>query len=101
MLLATTTNSEECANTIKRIGIIGGGAAGLATARAFLRANTTNQWEDVKSVEDGANNNVQFDVTVLETRDSIGGVWKYDEDDEAASSTRSAPVVFYFYALAL
>lgn len=50
----------------KKIGIIGGGAAGLATARAFLRENEHNQ-------------NTQYDVTVLESRDSIGGIWKYED----------------------
>ena len=54
----------------KRIGIIGGGASGLATARSFLRAN--NQPNP---------NGVQFEVTVLETSKSIGGIWKYDEDE--------------------
>ena len=55
---------------IKKIGIIGGGASGLATARSFLRAN--NQPNP---------NGVQFEVTVLETRKSIGGIWQYDEDE--------------------
>ena len=50
----------------KRVGIIGGGAAGLATARAFLRENELNQ-------------NTEYDVTVLESRDSIGGIWKYED----------------------
>ncbi|KAK1740157.1 flavin-containing monooxygenase [Skeletonema marinoi] len=58
-------NGEECIQT-KKVGIIGGGAAGLATARAFLRENELNQ-------------NTQYDVTVLESRDSIGGIWKYED----------------------
>lgn len=59
-------NNQEDDKSIKRIGIIGGGAAGLATARAFLHAN------------DAKHAHVQFEVTVLEARPSIGGVWKYD-----------------------
>ena len=61
-------------SVLVRIGIIGGGAAGLAAARAFLRAN--------KGGGDGStatNDGVRFEVTLLEARDSIGGIWKYEE----------------------
>ena len=58
------------------IGVIGGGAAGLATARAFLRSN-------------GESNTI-FDVTVFESRMNPGGVWKYDE--EASGEKKSRPM---------
>ncbi len=61
-----TLSSISMSMETKKIGIIGGGAAGLATARAFLRENEHNQ-------------NTQYDVTVLESRDSIGGIWKYED----------------------
>ncbi|KAL9185766.1 hypothetical protein ACHAXT_003543 [Thalassiosira profunda] len=75
---SASTNGEI--PQIKRIGIIGGGAAGLAAARAFLRANQSAE-------QQGAKTKVQFDVTVLESRNSIGGVWKYD-DEEASIKSR-------------
>jgi hypothetical protein len=55
-------------NDVVRMGIIGGGAAGLAAARAFLRANA----------RDGG---LRFKVTMLEARDYVGGIWKYDKDE--------------------
>ncbi|KAL7533070.1 hypothetical protein ACHAXR_005022 [Thalassiosira sp. AJA248-18] len=80
-MMSTTKNNGEGAN-IKRIGIIGGGAAGLASARAFLRANQPDQRE-------GTRRNVQFEVTVLETRNSIGGIWEYEDESK---STKSRPM---------
>ena len=62
-------NKEEIIQT-KKIGIIGGGAAGLATARAFLRENESNH-------------NTNYHVTVFESRDSIGGIWKYEDQTNA------------------
>lgn len=56
------------------MGIIGGGAAGLATARAFLRVNE----------EEGS---IRFVVTVLEARDCIGGIWNYN--NAAPTSTNA------------
>ncbi|KAL7561580.1 hypothetical protein ACA910_004173 [Epithemia clementina (nom. ined.)] len=50
-----------------RIAIIGGGAAGLACARAFGRR------EDVASSS--------WSTTVLEMDEGIGGVWNYREQD--------------------
>lgn len=74
MSMSTNANGNgECIRT-KKVGIIGGGAAGLATARAFLRENERNQ-------------NTNYDVTVLESRDSIGGIWKY-EDQTATQKNR-------------
>ena len=70
MSMSTNSNGNgECIRT-KKVGIIGGGAAGLATARAFLRENELNQ-------------NTQYDVTVLESRDSIGGIWKYEDQTKS------------------
>eukprot|EP00580_Thalassiosira_gravida_P001067 CAMPEP_0201603364 /NCGR_PEP_ID=MMETSP0492-20130828/3825_1 /ASSEMBLY_ACC=CAM_ASM_000837 /TAXON_ID=420259 /ORGANISM="Thalassiosira gravida, Strain GMp14c1" /LENGTH=510 /DNA_ID=CAMNT_0048067121 /DNA_START=233 /DNA_END=1765 /DNA_ORIENTATION=+ len=76
--MSSSINNGEGAN-IKRIGIIGGGAAGLATARAFLRANNNNDDDDDEGTKQ--KKKVQFEVTVLETRNSVGGIWKYDDDD--------------------
>lgn len=56
------------------MGIIGGGAAGLATARTFLRANE----------EEGS---IRFVVTVLEARDCIGGIWNYHNNNINPAST--------------
>jgi hypothetical protein len=64
---------------IRHIGIIGGGASGLATARSFLRAN------------DGLDG-VRFEVTVLESRDTIGGIWKYEKNDEDENESKSRPM---------
>ena len=75
---ATNTANGE-GQIVKRIGIIGGGAAGLATARSFLRVNEEQS------------NGVIFDVTVLETLNCIGGVWKY-EDDETKQQSKSRPM---------
>lgn len=58
------------------IGVIGGGAAGLATARAFLRSNEES--------------NAIFDVTIFESRMNPGGVWKYDEG--ASGEKKSRPM---------
>lgn len=62
---------------IMRVGIIGGGVAGLATARAFLRAN-------MKEGDGGQGVRRLFEVTVLEARDTIGGIWNYDANDASA-----------------
>ncbi len=62
-------------NDVVRMGIIGGGAAGLAAARAFLRANARDS-------------GLRFEVTVLEARDYIGGIWKYDEDNALPPTRR-------------
>ena len=51
----------------KEVAIIGAGAAGLATARAFLANNNNN------------NNNVQFKVSIFESRTRPGGIWDYHE----------------------
>jgi len=83
-LAATATNGEESSNCIQRIGIIGGGAAGLATARAFLRAN------DAAATQNGDKNQQQFEVTVFETRHSIGGIWKYDEQSSTAKDGKKS-----------
>lgn len=53
----------------KRICIIGGGASGLATARAFLRQN-------------------KYHVVLYEWSDGIGGVWNY----RAAPSKKNKPM---------
>lgn len=68
LAMSMSTNSNGSGERIqtKKVGIIGGGAAGLATARAFLRENEHNQ-------------NTKYDVTVLESRDSIGGIWRYED----------------------
>ncbi|KAL7533638.1 hypothetical protein ACHAWF_004567 [Thalassiosira exigua] len=71
-----SATSGEGGADVKRIGIIGGGAAGLATARAFLRSNRSDR-------------DVRFEVTVLESRDCVGGIWKYDDDEE---SKRTRPM---------
>jgi hypothetical protein len=75
---------------IVRIGIIGGGAAGLAAARAFLRANEGGGWK--WSTADAAattarDDGVRFEVTVLEARDSVGGIWKYEGGGDSSSGT--------------
>jgi len=63
-----------------RIGIIGGGAAGLAAARAFLRANEEGgDGSTATSTSTRNDAGVRFEVTLLEARDSIGGIWKYEE----------------------
>lgn len=78
MSMSTNSNGNgECIRT-KKIGIIGGGAAGLATARAFLRENEHNQ-------------NTQYDVTVLESRHSIGGIWRY-EDQTTKTEKKNRPM---------
>ncbi|EED86991.1 predicted protein [Thalassiosira pseudonana CCMP1335] len=64
----------------KKVAIIGGGAAGLATARAFLRANG-----EMKS----STPQLEFEVSVFESRRSVGGIWDYG-DDGYASETKEA-----------
>ena len=64
---SNNNNNREYVQT-KKVGIIGGGAAGLAAVRAFLLENERN------------NQNNQYDVTVLESRDSIGGIWRYEDE---------------------
>ncbi|KAG7402321.1 Flavin-containing monooxygenase FMO GS-OX1 [Phytophthora boehmeriae] len=51
---------------VKRVGIIGGGAAGIITAKCLRE--------------------VGHDVVVFEKAGNVGGVWKYDESADAASS---------------
>ena len=58
-----------------RVGIIGGGAAGLATARAFLRAN-----------EEDCGGRIRFEVTVFESRHFIGGIWNYNNNPPSTST---------------
>lgn len=67
-----SNSNGECVPP-KKVGVIGGGAAGLATARAFLRENDRNQ-------------NNQYDVTVFESRDSIGGIWKYEDQTKSGKN---------------
>mmetsp|Transcript_5829 Transcript_5829/g.8950 ORF Transcript_5829/g.8950 Transcript_5829/m.8950 type:complete len:103 (+) Transcript_5829:103-411(+) len=43
MSMSTNSNGNGESIQTKKVGIIGGGAAGLATARAFLRENELNQ----------------------------------------------------------
>ena len=75
--MSATNNGDT--TTIQQIGIIGGGAAGLAAARAFLSANSNKSHD------------VQFEVTILEARNAIGGIWKYeDETNEMSSSTSTS-----------
>ncbi|KAL3783812.1 hypothetical protein ACHAW5_003208 [Stephanodiscus triporus] len=72
---STAAAQRKASSIVVRIGIIGGGAAGLAATRAFLRANEERD-------------DVRFDVTTLEARDSVGGIWSYDEDDPSAETRR-------------
>ncbi|KAL7520039.1 hypothetical protein ACHAWX_005180 [Stephanocyclus meneghinianus] len=58
----------------KQIAVIGAGAAGLAAARAFLRRSDRDR--------------VRFEVTVLERRPSVGGIWDRDEPSSSSSSKR-------------
>jgi hypothetical protein len=67
--LRMTSNSHEEA---KQVAIIGAGAAGLAAARAFLRANESSS--------------VKFEVSVFESRQSIGGIWDYGSTKSAVSN---------------
>jgi len=68
--LSASMNNGDINCNIQKIGIIGGGAAGLATARQFLKANEYNN-----------PNSVKFEVTILESRNEVGGIWKYEEDE--------------------
>ncbi len=65
-------------NDVVRMGIIRGGAAGLAAARAFLRANA----------RDGG---LCFKVTMLEARDYVGGIRKYDKDECSSANKMGRP----------
>jgi hypothetical protein len=65
-------------NNVMRMGMIGGGAAGLAAARAFLRANA----------RDGG---LRFKVTVLEVRDYVGRIWEYDKDECSSADKTGRP----------
>ncbi|KAF4322358.1 hypothetical protein BBO99_00000049 [Phytophthora kernoviae] len=51
---------------VKRVGIIGGGAAGIITAKCLRE--------------------VGHEVVVFEKAGNVGGVWKYDESADATSS---------------
>jgi cation diffusion facilitator CzcD-associated flavoprotein CzcO len=82
------TNREKENVTIKRIGIIGGGAAGLAAARAFLHAN--DRIVESENRAQCTNPHVHFEVTVLEARNSIGGIWKYESSN--CDSRKSRPM---------
>eukprot|EP00956_Cyclotella_meneghiniana_P023713 scaffold46697_cov72-Cyclotella_meneghiniana.AAC.2 len=57
----------------KHIAIIGSGAAGLATARAFLASN---------------NPETKFQVDVFESRHRSGGIWDYSNIDVNGKKTR-------------
>jgi len=52
--------------TTKKVAIIGGGAAGLCTARHLLHGYE----------------NVNVDIVIFESRSSIGGTWVYEEIDK-------------------
>ena len=56
-------NNDEDEKKKKKVAIIGAGAAGLATAKKFMEYPN------------------QFEITILEQRSSLGGVWKYNDDD--------------------
>jgi hypothetical protein len=75
-------------NTVVRIGIIGGGAAGLAAARAFLRANEEGGGGRRSAATAGRDGGVRFEVTVLEARDSVGGIWKYEEGSDSPTEKK-------------
>lgn len=85
------TNGEEEDVTIKRIGIIGGGAAGLAAARAFIHAN--DRIVESENRAECTNPHVHFEVTVLEARNSIGGIWKYEPSNcDSRGKIKSRPM---------
>ena len=82
-----SSNHLDGVATTKRIGIIGGGAAGLAAARAFLRTN--DRIAESKQTSQCNNAHVHFEVIVFESRNSIGGIWKYEP---TKSETKSRPM---------
>jgi thioredoxin reductase len=63
-----------------RIAIIGGGAAGLAAARALSRPRTTAAVADADSA-------IQLDVLERD-ENSIGGVWNYQSSSQHTAKTR-------------
>eukprot|EP00804_Cyclotella_cryptica_P030942 CCRYP_019609-RA/>CCRYP_019609-RA protein AED:0.25 eAED:0.25 QI:87/1/1/1/1/1/2/424/586 len=71
----------------KQIAIIGAGAAGLAAARAFLRRLD----DDINHNGDDDNPRIDFQVSVLEMRSSLGGIWDYDETG-GRKHTKSRPM---------
>lgn len=63
---------SSSATDTKHVAIIGAGAAGLATARAFL-AN---------------NQEINFQVSVFESRNRAGGIWDYSNSDDNGKKAR-------------
>ena len=57
----------------KQVAIIGAGAAGLATARAFLTNSSSN---------------IKFDVSVFESRTRTGGIWDYESTINGSEKRR-------------
>jgi len=80
-----------------KIAVIGGGAAGLASARACLRANQLlSQSSKLQNNDDERDDdeNDMLEVTIFESRRSFGGIWRYDDasDEGKRMKTKDRPM---------
>eukprot|EP00569_Conticribra_weissflogii_P000633 CAMPEP_0171354408 /NCGR_PEP_ID=MMETSP0878-20121228/44693_1 /TAXON_ID=67004 /ORGANISM="Thalassiosira weissflogii, Strain CCMP1336" /LENGTH=670 /DNA_ID=CAMNT_0011860381 /DNA_START=246 /DNA_END=2258 /DNA_ORIENTATION=+ len=80
-----------------KIAVIGGGAAGLASARACLRANQLlSQSSKLQNNDDERDDdeNDMLEVTIFESRRYFGGIWRYDDagDEGKRMKTKDRPM---------
>ncbi|KAL7469752.1 hypothetical protein ACHAXS_009998 [Conticribra weissflogii] len=87
-----STEDEPNRATNIKVAVIGGGAAGLASARACLRANGRFPPSSSSSTQSELGHG-PLEVTVFEKRTSFGGIWRYDDDaDDRAGVAKNRPM---------
>ena len=72
---------------LKSVAIIGGGAAGLCTARHLIHRlnnnnnNNNNNKNNNNNNSNGSDTGVHVKAVVFEQRDVLGGTWAYEDID--------------------